>query len=157
MTGSRGGAPPSSRPARRQRGLRGCYTLSRVNTVWLKQTNKNASKSIINYHSSLEEWMEANLRLCFTSFYERMSLFASLWMAILRLRWYTFPEQIRRVLRGLQWELFAARYPLLLFLLVVHELKQEGECCYATWPTSSIDDSAVVRKTGHGMMRQHRK
>jgi hypothetical protein len=32
-TGSRSGAPPSSRPARRRRGLRGCHTLSRVNTV----------------------------------------------------------------------------------------------------------------------------
>jgi len=32
-TGSRSGAPPSSRPARRRGGLRGCHTLSRVNTV----------------------------------------------------------------------------------------------------------------------------
>jgi len=32
-TGSRSGAPPSSRPARRRRGLRDCHTLSRVNTV----------------------------------------------------------------------------------------------------------------------------
>ena len=32
-TGSRSGAPPSSRPARGRRGLRGCHTLSRVNTV----------------------------------------------------------------------------------------------------------------------------
>jgi len=32
-TGSRSGAPPSSRPALRRRGLRGCHTLSRVNTV----------------------------------------------------------------------------------------------------------------------------
>jgi len=32
-TGSRSGAPPSSRPARRRRGVRGCHTLSRVNTV----------------------------------------------------------------------------------------------------------------------------
>jgi len=31
--GSRSGAPLSSRPARRRRGLRGCHTLSRVNTV----------------------------------------------------------------------------------------------------------------------------
>jgi ribonuclease HI len=32
-TGSRSRAPPSSRPARRRRGFRGCHTLSRVNTV----------------------------------------------------------------------------------------------------------------------------
>jgi len=32
-TGSRSGAPPSSRPARRRGGLRGCHTLNRVNTV----------------------------------------------------------------------------------------------------------------------------
>jgi len=32
-TGSRSGAPPSSGPARGRRGLRGCHTLSRVNTV----------------------------------------------------------------------------------------------------------------------------
>ena len=43
MTGSRGGAPPSSRPARRRRGLWGCHTLSRVNTVWSKQTNNNCT------------------------------------------------------------------------------------------------------------------
>jgi hypothetical protein len=36
-TGSRSGAPPSSRLARRRRGVRGCHTLNRVNTVWLKQ------------------------------------------------------------------------------------------------------------------------
>jgi len=39
-TGSRSGAQPSSWPARRRRRLRECHTLSRVNTVWLKQKNK---------------------------------------------------------------------------------------------------------------------
>ena len=37
MTGSRRRAPPSSRPARRRRGVGVCHTLNRVNTVWLKQ------------------------------------------------------------------------------------------------------------------------
>jgi len=38
--GSRSGALPCSWPAQRRRGLRGCHTLSRVNTVWLKQSKK---------------------------------------------------------------------------------------------------------------------
>jgi hypothetical protein len=36
-TGSRSGAWPSSRLARRQRWSGFCHTLNRVNTVWLKQ------------------------------------------------------------------------------------------------------------------------
>jgi len=46
-TGSRSGSPPSRRPARRRRGLRGCHTLSRVNTVWLKQ-NSRRNCTLIN-------------------------------------------------------------------------------------------------------------
>jgi len=42
--GSGGGAPPSSRLARRRRGLlRSCHTLIRVNTVWLKQKQKKTA------------------------------------------------------------------------------------------------------------------
>ena len=40
MKGSGGGAPPSSRLARRRRGLsRSCHTLFRVNTVWLNNNH----------------------------------------------------------------------------------------------------------------------
>ena len=42
MKGSRGGAPPSSRLARRRRGLfRSCHTLVRANTVWLNNNNNH--------------------------------------------------------------------------------------------------------------------
>jgi hypothetical protein len=50
-TGSRSGAPPSNRQARRRRGLRDCHTLSRVNTVWLKQTKTSFSCHTIPFLS----------------------------------------------------------------------------------------------------------
>jgi hypothetical protein len=96
--------------------------------------------------------IEINLRLVLRLFhlsFGHTGFLVSLWMAIFRLRWYSFPAHSRRVLRRLLWEslyLFVCLFHLFLSVFLAPRCIARGGVLH-DWSLSSVarDESRMAR------------